>query len=130
MKETLIALMQDKPGVFAKLAAILGDQRVEPTDLKGIRWHPVSSDLAYDLCLLPDFLVIDIFQLEPTVENLLAGIAFQIERHMLLVAVYRIEKEAVGHKALAFDRDHPGPGTDPYVKHSSHVSGYLRFRGA
>ena len=60
------------------LRGALGDQRVEPTDLKGIRWHPALSDLPYDLCLLPDFLVIDIFHLEPTVENLLAGIDFTI----------------------------------------------------
>lgn len=60
------------------LRGALGDQRVAPTDLKGIRWHPAVSDLAYDLCLLPDFLVIDIFHLEATVENLLAGIDFTI----------------------------------------------------
>ena len=60
------------------LSGALSDQRVEPTDLKGIRWHPALSDLAYDLCLLPDFLVIDIFNLEPTVENLLASIDFTI----------------------------------------------------
>ncbi|MBL0714016.1 MAG: hypothetical protein JJV98_09980 [Desulfosarcina sp.] len=43
-----------------------------------MRWHPALSDLAYDLCLLPDFIVIDACHLEPTVENLLAGIDFTI----------------------------------------------------
>lgn len=91
------------------LRGALSDQRVEPTDLKGIRWHPALSDLPYDLCLLPDFLVIDIFHLEPTVENLLAGIDFTINA---IVYDYRrqrlIEKgctAAVKTKVIDFNCD-------------------------
>lgn len=57
---------------------VLEDQAVEPTALKGLRWYPVSSGLALDLCLLPDFLVIDTCQFEPTMDNLLSGIDFTV----------------------------------------------------
>ena len=60
------------------LSGILSDQTVEPTDLKGIRWQPVPSDFAYDLCLLPDFVVIEAYHLDPTMENLLTGIDFTV----------------------------------------------------
>lgn len=65
------------PRDFSLTGALTG-QSAEPTDLKGVRWHPVSSVLAYDLCLLPDFLVIDFYHLDPTLENLLAGIDLTI----------------------------------------------------
>lgn len=60
------------------LSGVLRDQRAEPMDLKGLRWYPVSSALAYDLCLLADFVVIAAGHLEPTVENLLSGIDFTV----------------------------------------------------
>ena len=60
------------------LSGILNDQTVEPTALKGMRWHPVSSGFAYDLCLLPDFVVIATYHLDPTTENLLIGIDFTV----------------------------------------------------
>lgn len=60
------------------LAAVLGDQRIEPSDLKGLHWYPASSDLVYDMCLLPDFLVIAIGHLDPTLENFLTGIDFTV----------------------------------------------------
>jgi len=60
------------------LAAILRDQKVAPTDLKGIRWYPASSPLAYDICLLPDFLVIDAYRLDPNLVNLLRSVDFTI----------------------------------------------------
>lgn len=60
------------------LEAMLEDQEARPTDLKGMRWHPAGSALAYDLCLLPDFLGIAAYRLEPTMANLLAGIDFTI----------------------------------------------------
>ena len=61
-----------------RLSDALEDQAVEPTALKGLRWYPVSSGLAFDLCLLPDFLVIDACHLEPTMDNLLSGIDFTV----------------------------------------------------
>jgi hypothetical protein len=60
------------------LALTLDDQTARPTDLGGLRWQPESSAFAHDLCLLPDFLVINTYRLDPTMENLLAGIDFTI----------------------------------------------------
>ena len=60
------------------LSGVLRDQAAEPTDLKGMRWYPVASALAYDLCRLADFVVIDTGHLEPTMENLLSGIDFTV----------------------------------------------------
>ncbi|WP_319405457.1 hypothetical protein [uncultured Desulfosarcina sp.] len=60
------------------LSGVLSDQTAEPTDLKGMRWYPVSSALAYDLCLLVDFVVIDVGHLAPTMGNLLSGIDFTV----------------------------------------------------
>lgn len=89
------------------LAALLRDQPTHPTDLKGLRWQPASSALAYDLCLLPDFVVIDIGHLEPTVENLLTGIDFTV--NAIVYDVRRntlVEKgcrAAVGNRAIEFN---------------------------
>ncbi|WP_319525470.1 hypothetical protein [uncultured Desulfosarcina sp.] len=58
------------------LGSLLRDQQIESTDLKGVRWHPRDSDLAYDLGVLADFLVIRHGHLEPTPKNLLTGIDF------------------------------------------------------
>ena len=60
------------------LSELLSDQTVKPTDLKGVRWYPVSSGLVYDLCLLPDFVVIATYHLDPTMENLLSSIDFTV----------------------------------------------------
>lgn len=60
------------------LSGVLRDQTAEPTDLKGMRWYPVSSALAYDLCLLADFVVIEAGHLAPTLENLMSGIDFTV----------------------------------------------------
>ncbi|WP_054031861.1 hypothetical protein [Desulfatitalea tepidiphila] len=56
----------------------LADQLIEHTDLKGFRWHPEGSQLAYDLCLLPDFVIIEACHLEPTMDNLLSSIDFTV----------------------------------------------------
>lgn len=40
------------------LGSLFRDQKIEPTDLKGLRWYPRDSHLAYDLGVLADFLVI------------------------------------------------------------------------
>jgi hypothetical protein len=58
------------------LGSRLRDQQIEQTDLKGIRWYPQASDLAFDLGVLADFVVIQHGHLEPSLENLLAGIDF------------------------------------------------------
>ena len=60
------------------LPDLLKDLQTKPTDLKGLRWQPAGSHLAYDISLLPDFLVIDHYQLEPTLEIFLECIDFTI----------------------------------------------------
>ena len=60
------------------LSTALHDQPTKPTDLKGIRWQPDGSDMAYDLSLLPDFFVIDAYRLDPTLDNFLQCIDFTI----------------------------------------------------
>ena len=60
------------------LSGLLSDQQTELTDLRGIRWYPHSSQLAFDLSRLSDFLVIRKGHLAPTLENLLAGIDFSM----------------------------------------------------
>lgn len=69
------------------LAGALADQQAIPTDLKGLRWHPAGSDLVYDLSLLPDFLVIAAYGLDPTPGNLLDCIDFTI--NAILYDVHR-----------------------------------------
>ncbi len=56
------------------LAQALAGERVAPTELAGLRWDPAPGGPAFDLCLLPDFLVIARFRLAPTADNLLSGI--------------------------------------------------------
>jgi len=60
------------------LSRVLQDQPTKPTDLKGIRWQPAGSDLAFDLSLLSDFFVIAAYHLEPTLDNFLQSIDFTI----------------------------------------------------
>lgn len=47
---------------------------VRPTELGGWRWHPPESAMAYDFCLLPNFIIIANYHLAPTLQNLLASI--------------------------------------------------------
>ena len=80
---------------------MLDDQITRPTDLKGLRWQPESSAYAHDLCLLPDFLVIHTYRLDPTMENLLAGIDFTINA---IIYDYR-RRTLVEYGCLAAIRD-------------------------
>jgi len=47
---------------------------VRPTELGGWRWHPPESALAYNFCLLPNFIIIAKYRLAPTLANLLSSI--------------------------------------------------------
>jgi hypothetical protein len=60
------------------LAGLLGGEVIEHTELDGIRWHPKSSHVAFDLCLLPKFVLLQKYRLQPTLENLLNCIDFTI----------------------------------------------------
>lgn len=60
------------------IAAVLGDLETRPMDLGGLRWQPESSPYAYDLCLLPHFIIIHTYRLEPTLKTLLTGLDLTI----------------------------------------------------
>lgn len=62
---------------FALFQALAGE-KLETTDLKGVRWHPGDSQFSFDLCRLQDFIVIEAGGFKPTRENLLRGIDFSI----------------------------------------------------
>ncbi len=94
------------PKAFS-LSDVFAHQSAEPTDLNGMRWHPVGSDLVFDLCLLPDFVVIEAAGWAPTFDNLLAGIDFtmnaivyDVQRHRL---VERGCRAAVRERTIAFN---------------------------
>jgi len=56
----------------------LAGQKTKLTELDGIRWQPESSDLAFDICRLSDFVIIKKYQLAPTLENLLQTLDFTV----------------------------------------------------
>jgi hypothetical protein len=60
------------------LSGLLEGEVFEETDLGGVRWHPKSSDVAFDLCLLPKFVLVQKYRLRPTRENLLNCIDFTV----------------------------------------------------
>jgi hypothetical protein len=47
---------------------------VRSTELGGWRWHPPESALAFDFCLLPNFIIIAKYRMAPTLANLLSSI--------------------------------------------------------
>ena len=89
------------------IGGMLEDQQTELTDLKGIRWHPQVSDLAFDLCRLMDFLVIREGHLPANLENLLNGIDFTMNAVIFEPFQSRlIEKgctRAVRHRVIDFN---------------------------
>lgn len=60
------------------ITGLLEGEVFEKTDLGGVRWHPKSSDVAFDLCLLHKFVLIQKYRLQPTLVNLLDCIDFTI----------------------------------------------------
>lgn len=60
------------------VADLLSGQPFEKTELGGIRWRPRGSVYCFDICLLPKFVILEKYRLEPTLENLLASIDFDI----------------------------------------------------
>lgn len=60
------------------LSGPLRGESVEHTDLDGLRWFPSSSTMAFDLCLLPKFVMLQKYRLAPTLENLLDCIDFSV----------------------------------------------------
>lgn len=60
------------------LECALDGQQRDLTELCGVRWHPESSTLAFDICRLSDFLIIHKYKLAPSLENLLQTLDFTI----------------------------------------------------
>lgn len=89
------------------LAEILNDQEVEATDLKGLHWFPEFSAYVYDLCLVPDFIVIQACHLEPTLENLLTSIDFTVNAIAYDVGEQKLIEngcaEAIQARRIAFN---------------------------
>jgi hypothetical protein len=65
-------------GPEVSLACALDGQQKDLTDLCGIRWQPESSDLAFDICRLCDFVIIKAYRLAPSLENLLHTLDFTL----------------------------------------------------
>jgi len=65
------------PNDYVLTGTLVGEV-FEETDLGGVRWHPKSSGVAFDLCLLPRFVLLQKYRLQPTLENLLNCIDFTI----------------------------------------------------
>ena len=59
-------------------ADIFSEDRFKFTDLGGVRWRPEDTDLPFDICLLPDFVILKKYYLKPNLKNLLATIDYTI----------------------------------------------------
>ena len=57
---------------------ILSQEKITKTALGGIRWYPEKIDFYFDLCPLSDFIVIKGFNLNPTLNNLILNIDFNV----------------------------------------------------
>ena len=56
----------------------MAGENIQKTDLGGLRWYPSSSNYAYDISLLPNFIIIEKYKLAPTLNNLLTSIDFTV----------------------------------------------------
>ena len=60
------------------LERALRGQHTERTELGGVRWYPEPSAHVWDLWLLPNFIIIKCFNLDPSIPVLLANIDFNV----------------------------------------------------
>ncbi len=60
------------------LECALSGQQKDLTDLRGMRWQPESSDLAFDIYRFCDFVIIQAYRLAPTLESLLQTLGFTL----------------------------------------------------
>ena len=56
----------------------LAGENIQKTDLGGLRWYPSSSGYAYDISMLPKFIIIEKYRLAPTMNTLLTSIDFTV----------------------------------------------------
>jgi len=73
-----------------RLPAKIADESICPTELGGWRWQPRGCPYAFDLCLLPNFVIIAKYGLAPTLENLLKSVDFTVNAIVYDVAGRRI----------------------------------------
>ena len=52
----------------------LAGRNVQQTEFGGLRWHPRETNYSFDICLLPNFIMVAKFNLAPTTQNFLATI--------------------------------------------------------
>jgi hypothetical protein len=57
---------------------ILSREKINQTALGGIRWFPEKNDYCFDFCVLSDFIIFKGFNIEPSVDNLIQNIDFNI----------------------------------------------------
>ena len=57
--------------------------RLHTTELGGIRWHPPSVRFSFDICLLKKFIILEKFNLKPSLKNLMAAVDFDVNAVVL-----------------------------------------------
>lgn len=70
------------------VSKFLTGEKIMPCDLNGIRWFPRNYPIPIDICLLPRFIIIETYRLEPTIENLLTSVDFNVN-----CVLYDVKKE-------------------------------------
>jgi hypothetical protein len=73
------------------LSAALAGETTTAADLGGIRWQPAHAAHAWDLCLLPAFVIIRQYGLPPNRQTLLANIDFNVNAVIYEPAAQRFE---------------------------------------
>lgn len=91
------------------LASELTGKQTTATDLGGIRWQPESSAYAWDLCLLPSFVIIRQYGLPPDRETLLSNIDFNVNAAVYEPSVQRLDERgciaAIRRRELDFNTE-------------------------
>jgi len=72
------------------LAERMAVENIGPTELGGWSWQPAGCRYAFDLCLLPNFVIIAKYDLAPSLENLLKSVDFTVNAVAYDVAGRRI----------------------------------------
>ncbi|MFH1981826.1 MAG: hypothetical protein ABIL58_08275 [Pseudomonadota bacterium] len=74
------------------LTAALAGETTTAADLGGIRWQPAHAAHAWDLCLLPAFVIIRQYGLPPNRQTLLANIDFNVNAVIYEPSAQRFEE--------------------------------------
>ena len=97
-------------GPDVSLACALDGQQTDLTDLRGIRWQPETSGLAFDICRLCDFVIIKTYQLAPSLDNLLQTLDFTANAVVFEVGARQLYENgclaAIQARCLDFNTTH------------------------